>query len=109
MSTRDLLLEWQQTGRAAKYGQCYIFGALQNSLLRAIGVATRQLSAFDARIDQSAQFVCYIYNDGFMTCRYACDMHVLMVSFVSMFPIGSIPTRSNTILLTTIMTKLAIV
>lgn len=54
VSTRDLLSEWRDKGRGAKYGQCYIFGSIQNSLLRSLGVASRQLSAFDARIDESA-------------------------------------------------------
>jgi hypothetical protein len=58
VSTRDLFNEWKRTGRAAKYAQCYIFGAIQNSMMRALGIATRQLSAFDARIDESATAVC---------------------------------------------------
>lgn len=58
VSSRDILSEWRREGRAAKYAQCYIFASIQNSLLRSIGVGTRQLSAFDARIDETSSYVC---------------------------------------------------
>ncbi|KNC81474.1 hypothetical protein SARC_06203 [Sphaeroforma arctica JP610] len=55
VSTVDILNEWKKTGKPAKYGQCWIFAALQNTLMRAIGIPARQLSAFGARIDASAK------------------------------------------------------
>eukprot|EP01134_Creolimax_fragrantissima_P001045 CFRG1045T1 len=55
VSTIDILNMWKETGRPAKYGQCWVFAALQNTLMRTIGIPSRQLSAFGARIDATAK------------------------------------------------------
>eukprot|EP00123_Amoebidium_parasiticum_P012275 comp21242_c0_seq1/m.28930 comp21242_c0_seq1/g.28930 ORF comp21242_c0_seq1/g.28930 comp21242_c0_seq1/m.28930 type:complete len:697 (-) comp21242_c0_seq1:565-2655(-) len=38
-----------------KYGQCWVFAALTNTLVCTIGIPSRQLTAFGARIDQTAR------------------------------------------------------
>jgi len=52
-STVDILNRWKSTGKPTKYGQCWVFGALETSLMRAIGVGARQVTAFGAPIDMS--------------------------------------------------------
>eukprot|EP01134_Creolimax_fragrantissima_P006060 CFRG6060T1 len=59
-STFEILHEWKNTGKAAKYAQGYIYASIQNSLFRTLGIASRQISIFDARIDTSA----VTYGDG---------------------------------------------
>jgi len=52
-STTDILNRWKETNKPTQYGQCWVFGALQNALMRALGVGSRQISAFGAGIDMS--------------------------------------------------------
>mmetsp|Transcript_14221 Transcript_14221/g.25268 ORF Transcript_14221/g.25268 Transcript_14221/m.25268 type:complete len:759 (+) Transcript_14221:1580-3856(+) len=54
-STTDILNKWKETGKPVHYGQCWVFGALQNALMRSIGVAARHLSAFGAAVDGSSK------------------------------------------------------
>ena len=53
ISTIDILNKWKQTKKPTRFGQCWVFAALQNTLMRALGVPSRQLSAFDSPIDRS--------------------------------------------------------
>jgi len=52
-STVDILNRWQETGKPTQYGQCWVFGALQCSMMRTVGVGARQVTAFGAVIDMS--------------------------------------------------------
>lgn len=53
ISTIDVLDRWKRTHKPTRFGQCWVFAALQNTLMRALGVGSRQLSAFDSPIDRS--------------------------------------------------------
>lgn len=52
-SSVDILNRWKATGKPTKYGQCWVFAALLNSLLRGVGVGSRQLTAFGSWMDAS--------------------------------------------------------
>ena len=40
----EILTQWVRTNRAVCYGQCWVFGGITCSVLRCLGLATRQLS-----------------------------------------------------------------
>jgi len=52
-SVTDILNKWQKTRKPVQYGQCWVFGAVLNSMVRAIGVGGRQVTAFGSFADAS--------------------------------------------------------
>ncbi|GBG31326.1 Protein-glutamine gamma-glutamyltransferase 2 [Hondaea fermentalgiana] len=52
-SSVDILMRWKETGKPTKYGQCWVFAALLNTLMRGIGIGSRQLTAFGSWMDAS--------------------------------------------------------
>lgn len=54
-SSVDILKRWKELGAPAQYGQCWVFAALLNALMRAVGVGSRQVTAFEAPIDTSSK------------------------------------------------------
>lgn len=44
--SRAIFTQWLRTGETVKYGQCWVFGGVLTTALRALGIPSRQLTTF---------------------------------------------------------------
>eukprot|EP01134_Creolimax_fragrantissima_P002403 CFRG2403T1 len=55
-STIDIISRWKAAGhKPVKYGQCWVFAAIQNTYLRAVGIPARQTSAMASMVGAAAR------------------------------------------------------
>jgi len=62
----QILAQYQTTGAAVQYGQCWVFGGLLNTMLRCSGIPARPITNFDSGHDTDANKVLdyYFKADG---------------------------------------------
>lgn len=70
-SSTDILKTWNATGKPVQYGQCWVFAALLNAMMRAVGVGSQQLTGFGAVVDMSA------FVDKHHKEHHVCDSYFL--------------------------------
>ncbi|XP_071951655.1 protein-glutamine gamma-glutamyltransferase K-like [Antedon mediterranea] len=60
-----ILEEYMKTGQSVKYGQCWVFGSVFTTLMRALGVPTRTTTNFGSAHDTDANLTLdYHYDDN---------------------------------------------